>query len=133
VQLHGDEGPVFCAEVARRSGARVIKAASVSGAADLRAMEPFHTDFHLLDAPHATLRGGTGTTWDWGMLAHRRSDVPLILSGGLDASNVGAAIEAARPFAVDAASGTETAPGVKDPERVRAFAAAVQAVERAAA
>ena len=50
VQLHGDEGPAFCAEVARRTGAKVIKAARVRGKADIRALEAFHTDFHLLDA-----------------------------------------------------------------------------------
>ena len=50
VQLHGDEGPAFCSEVARRTGAKVIKAAAVSGKADIRALEAFHTDYHLLDA-----------------------------------------------------------------------------------
>ena len=59
--------------------------------------------------------------------AQRRSKVPLILSGGLDAHNVGAAIRAVRPFAVDTASGTEAEPGRKDPEKLEAFAEAVRA------
>jgi phosphoribosylanthranilate isomerase len=92
-------------------------------------MEPFHTDFHLLDTYVEGRRGGTGQTWDWGLLRERRSTVPLILSGGLTAENVGAAITATRPFAVDVASGTEARPGIKDPQRLRAFAAAVRAAD----
>jgi phosphoribosylanthranilate isomerase len=68
VQLHGDEGPAFCAEVARRTGARTIKAASVRGAGTLQDLERFHTDFHLLDGYAAGLRGGTGERFDWSLL-----------------------------------------------------------------
>ena len=82
VQLHGDEGPAFCAEVARRTGAKVMKAARVRTGADVRALEVFHTDLHLLDASQKGFYGGTGTTWDWGLVAQRRAKVPLILSGG---------------------------------------------------
>jgi phosphoribosylanthranilate isomerase len=127
VQLHGDEGPAYCSEVARRTGAKVIKAARVSGGADIAALEPFHTDFHLLDTYQPGQRGGTGETFDWDLVHKRRSTTPLILSGGLTPENVGAAIAATHPFAVDTASGTEVRPGVKDPEKLRAFAAAVQA------
>jgi len=131
LQLHGDEGPSFCAEATRRNGARVIKAAQVSGPGDVRDLERFHVDFHLLDsrasAPErAALRGGTGETFDWTLLAGRRSKVPLILSGGLSPENVAEAIAAARPYAVDTASGTEAAPGRKDPGRLQAFFDAVQ-------
>lgn len=125
VQLHGEEGPAYCDEVRRRTGAKVIKAARVGGAGDLQALEPFHTDYHLLDTRHDRLRGGTGATWDWSLLARRRSTVPLILSGGLTPDNVAAAIGAARPFAVDTASGTESEPGRKDPRLVEAFTRAV--------
>ncbi|MEY2532170.1 MAG: phosphoribosylanthranilate isomerase, partial [bacterium] len=127
IQLHGDEGPAYCSEVARRTGAKVIKAARVSGGADIAALEPFHTDFHLLDTYQPGQRGGTGETFDWDLVHKRRSTTPLILSGGLTPENVGAAIAATHPFAVDTASGTEVRPGVKDPEKLRAFAAAVQA------
>jgi phosphoribosylanthranilate isomerase len=130
IQLHGDEGPAYCAEVARRTGARVIKAVAVRGGADIAAIEAFRTDFHLLDTHRAGLRGGTGETFDWALVARRRSKVPLILSGGLDAANVVQAIEAVRPFAVDVASGVESAPGVKDPDKLAAFfAAAAHPVE----
>src|SRR5271166_2448304 len=126
LQLHGDEGPSFCAEAARRNGARVIKAAQVSGPGDVRDLERFHVDFHLLDARASAperedLRGGTGETFDWTLLAGRRSKVPLILSGGLSAENVAGAITVARPYAVDTASGTEAAPGRKDEQKLRAF------------
>jgi phosphoribosylanthranilate isomerase len=130
VQLHGDEGPSFCAEVARRTGARVIKAAQVSGAEDVQDLERFHVDFHLLDArakavARQGMRGGTGETFDWELVRARRSKVPLILSGGLTDANVAAAIAITRPYAVDTASGTESSPGHKDPERLRLFFQAV--------
>jgi phosphoribosylanthranilate isomerase len=131
VQLHGDEGPAFCGEVPRRTGARVIKAAQVAGPGDVRDLERYHVDFHLLDArsqdsEKQELRGGTGETFDWRLLAARRSKVPLILSGGLNAENVAAAIAQTRPFAVDSASGTESAPGKKDEAKLKAFFAAVE-------
>jgi phosphoribosylanthranilate isomerase len=130
LQLHGDEGPSFCGEAARRTGARIVKALQVSGMADIQDAARFHTDFHLLDARSTEpgseqLRGGTGETFDWALLAGRRSKVPLILSGGLNSGNVGEAIERVRPFAVDTASGTESAPGIKDPVKLRDFFAAV--------
>jgi len=130
VQLHGDEGPSFCGEVPRRTGARVIKAAQVSGLGDIRDLERYHVDFHLLDARarargREDLRGGTGETFDWTLLADRRASTPLILSGGLNAGNVTEAIERVRPYAVDSASGTERAPGHKDATKLRAFFDAV--------
>lgn len=131
VQLHGDEGPAFCDEVARRTGARVIKAARIANRGDLQALRVFHTDFHLVDAHVEGLRGGTGETLDWSLPAGRpRAGTPLILSGGLTPANVAEAIEAVAPWAVDSASGTESAPGRKDPERVEAFVAAVHSTAR---
>jgi phosphoribosylanthranilate isomerase len=131
VQLHGDEGPSFCGEVPRRTGARVIKAAQVAGPGDVRDLERYHVDFHLLDAraqagDRQQLRGGTGETFDWTLLAERRSKVPLILSGGLTGENVAQAIAQTRPFAIDSASGTESAPGKKDEAKLRALFAAVE-------
>jgi phosphoribosylanthranilate isomerase len=126
IQLHGDEGPAYAKEVARRTGAKVIKAQSVRLASDVVAVQAFRTDFHLLDTHREGLRGGTGETFDWAMLSRRTSQVPLILSGGLTPDNVAAAIAAVHPYAVDTASGTEASPGVKDPDKMRAFAAAVR-------
>jgi phosphoribosylanthranilate isomerase len=133
VQLHGDEGPSFCAEVARRTGARVIKAAPIGGAGALQDLERFHTDFHLLDGHTPGLRGGGGQTFDWELLRARRSKVPAILSGGLHPDNVRAAIELASPYGVDVASGVESSPGVKDEAKLRAFFAAVTPADLPAA
>ncbi len=129
VQLHGDEGPQFCAAVAQRTGCRVIKAVRVGSGADLQALERFHTDLHLLDTAAHGLRGGSGQTWDWALAAQRRSTVPALLSGGLVPENVAEGIAAVRPWGVDVASGTEASPGVKDPEKLEAFIAAVRATE----
>ena len=126
VQLHGDEGPAFCGEVPRRTGARVIKAAQVAGPGDIGIWSA--TTWTSTCSTRARrhlekqeLRGGTGETFDWTLLAARRSKVPLILSGGLNAENVAEAIAQTRPFAVDSASGTERAPGKKDEAKLRAF------------
>jgi phosphoribosylanthranilate isomerase len=124
VQLHGDEGPAFCAEAGRRSGCRVIKAVRVATAADLQDLERFHTDYHLLDAAAPGQRGGSGRTWNWALAARHRSDVPVILSGGLTPETVAEGIATVRPYAVDVASGVEAAPGVKDPDKLAAFFAA---------
>jgi phosphoribosylanthranilate isomerase len=129
VQLHGDEGPAYCREVARRTGAKVMKAARVRNAAQVHDLQRFYTDFHLLDAYSPRTPGGTGETFDWELARLHPSNPPVVLSGGLDADNVGAAIEAARPFAVDVASGTEAAPGRKDPEKLSAFVRAVESAD----
>jgi phosphoribosylanthranilate isomerase len=125
LQLHGEEGPAFCAEAARRTGCRVIKAARVRSGADIQALGAFHTDFHLLDSYVAGIPGGTGETFAWELARRHGEDVPVILSGGLTPGNVAGAIAAVRPFAVDVASGVEAEPGRKDPDKLEAFAAAV--------
>ncbi len=135
IQLHGQEGPAFCAEVARRTGCRVIKAARVRSGADIQALAPFHTDFHLLDSYVAGVPGGTGESFNWELARSavrgrgRGLRVPLILSGGLRPDNVADAVAVVKPYAVDVASGTELVPGRKDPEKMREFAAAVAGPE----
>jgi phosphoribosylanthranilate isomerase len=114
IQLHGEEGPSFCQEAARRTGCKVIKALRVRSGADIRAAEAYRTDFHLLDGHLPGTAGGTGERFDWELLADRDSGVPLILAGGLTPENVAEGVAAGRPFAVDVASGVEAAPGVKD-------------------
>ena len=133
LQLHGDEGPAYCREAARRTGCRVMKAARVKDAASIRNLEPFHTDLHLLDAHVRDGYGGTGITFDWDLVRAHRSGVPIVLSGGLRAENVGEAVAAVSPFGVDTASGTEAAPGRKDPHKLRAFFRAVAAADRESA
>jgi len=134
LQFHGEEGPSFCVEARRRTGAKVIKAMRVTSAADIRAAEVFRTDFHLFDAYWHGVHGGTGQSFDWDLVAKRRSKVPMILAGGLNAENVAGAIDLVRPFAVDVVSGVESEPGRKDPSEVEAFleAAGVQLSSRAA-
>jgi len=127
LQLHGDEGPAYCSEAARRTGCKVMKAVRVRSGADVQALAPFHTDYHLLDSFTAGVPGGTGETFAWEIARGHRGRVPIVLSGGLTPDNVGEAIAAVHPFAVDVATGVERSPGVKDPEKLQAFAAAVRA------
>jgi len=133
VQLHGDEGPSFCGEVARRTGAKIIKAVRVRSRATLQAASAYHTDFLLLDAHVEGVPGGTGQTIDWELVRQANLGAPVILSGGLNPENVAEAIAVTEPFAVDVASGTESAPGIKDPEKLRAFYEAVRGPELARA
>jgi phosphoribosylanthranilate isomerase len=135
LQLHGEEGPAYCAEVARRTGCKVMKAVRVRDASSLRDIERYRVgvDFHMLDAHVSGKFGGTGETFNWDLVARRRSHVSLVLSGGLTPGNVGEAIRATHPFAVDTASGTEAEPGRKDAEKVRAFFRAVEAAAGVAA
>jgi phosphoribosylanthranilate isomerase len=129
VQLHGDEGPAYCAEVARRTGAKVIKAFRVRSGADVQAAMPYRTDFHLFDAHSSGKRGGTGETFDWEIAAAHDSEIPLMLAGGLNPSNVAEAIEIVHPFAVDVTSGVEAEPGRKDPGLLEEFFAAANSAE----
>lgn len=121
VQLNGAEGASFCAEVQRRTGLKVAKAIHVASAADVHGAEAFRTDFHLFDRRGKGLWGGTGESFDWELLRGHRSEVPAILAGGLRPDNVAAAIEIARPYAVDVASGVELEPGRKDHAAMAAF------------
>jgi phosphoribosylanthranilate isomerase len=121
VQLHGDEGPAFCQAVSQRTGVKVIKAMRVAHASDLRELDRYHTDLHLLDTAVKGVRGGSGQTWDWTLATQRRSKIPFLLSGGLTPDNVADGIAAAHPWGVDVASGVESAPGIKDPEKLEAF------------
>jgi phosphoribosylanthranilate isomerase len=125
VQLHGNEGPSYCDEARRRTGLKVIKATRVRDAGSVRHLGAYKTDYHLLDSHVQGLPGGTGQRFDWGLAAEHRSDIPLILSGGLRAENVAEAIATVRPFAVDVASGVESSPGLKDPDKLERFFKAV--------
>jgi phosphoribosylanthranilate isomerase len=127
VQLNGNEGASFCAEVARRTGLKVIKAIHVASAADVHAAEAYRTDFHLFDRRGNGLWGGTGESFDWELLRGHRSELPAILAGGLTPDNVATAIEIAHPYAVDVASGVEIEPGRKDHAAMAAFFEAANA------
>jgi phosphoribosylanthranilate isomerase len=126
VQLNGAEGASFCAEVARRSGVKVIKAIHVASAADVHGAEAYRTDFHLFDRRGKGQWGGTGESFDWELLRGHHSEIPAILAGGLRPDNVAAAIEMVHPHAVDVASGVEHQPGRKDHGAMTAFFEAAQ-------
>jgi phosphoribosylanthranilate isomerase len=131
LQLHGDEGPAYCAEAKRRSGLKVIKAVRAKDAHAIRTLSAFPTDFHMVDAYVPGTYGGTGERVDWELAAAHPGDTPLILSGGLTAENVGEALAVVRPFAVDVSSGVEATPGIKDPYRLQAFFDAVRSASAA--
>lgn len=134
IQLHGSEGPQYCDEIARRTGCRVIKAMRIQDRATVQELRQFRdVDFQLVDTFKSGVPGGTGETFDWSLLARREDDLPLLLSGGLTTANVAEAIATVGPWAVDVASGVEASPGVKDPDRLRAFVAAVRGADRVAA
>jgi phosphoribosylanthranilate isomerase len=129
VQLNGEEGASFCAEVARRAGVKVIKGIRVASAADIRAADAYRgVDFHLFDRRSSGYFGGTGETFDWELLRGHRSEVPAILAGGLKPENVAEAVEIVAPYAVDVASGVEAEPGRKDHAKMAAFYEAANGV-----
>jgi phosphoribosylanthranilate isomerase len=123
LQFHGAEAPAFC----RRFATPYLKAARVRPDLDLlESLRPYdQASGWLLDGYRADLPGGTGETFDWSLIPAGLAR-PVILSGGLTAQNVGAAIRAVRPWAVDVSSGVEAAKGVKDPARIAAFIAGVR-------
>ncbi len=125
VQLHGDEPPELAERLRRR--VLVIKAFRIAGPADLDRVIGYPADAYLLDTAVAGAHGGTGQSWDHGLLAGRDLGAPIILAGGLHPGNVAAAVAVVRPWAVDTASGVESAPGVKDAAQMRAFIAAARA------
>jgi phosphoribosylanthranilate isomerase len=125
IQLHGDEGPAYCAEVRRRTGAKVMKAARVRDAGDVRDLSAFKTNLHMLDAHVPGVPGGTGERFDWELARAHPGQPPLVLSGGLNPDNVAEAIAVAQPYGVDVASGVEASPGIKDHVKMRNFFEAV--------
>lgn len=124
VQLHGDESPSFCQTL---KNLFVIKALRVDHDFDPSDAARFETDAILLDAFSAGIYGGSGNTFDWTVAGRTKPLVKkLFLAGGLNATNVGLAIETARPFALDVCSGVERAPGRKDLMKLAAFMDAIR-------
>jgi phosphoribosylanthranilate isomerase len=131
LQLHGREPPDRVAALKQRFGIPAMKAIHVGEARDLPAAKPYAAvaDRILLDAKPpagAILPGGNGAVFDWTMLRGFDPGLPWILSGGLDAGNVGEAIRISAAPGVDVSSGVETAPGKKSPDLIRAFIAAAR-------
>ena len=132
LQLHGSESPARVAEVKARHGLPVMKAMAISEAADLERIKPFIgiADRFLFDAKPpkgSQLPGGNGVAFDWKVLAALDADVDYMLSGGLNAANIGDALRQANPPGIDISSGVESAPGVKDPALIEQFFRAVRA------
>ncbi|HLJ71419.1 MAG TPA: phosphoribosylanthranilate isomerase [Roseiarcus sp.] len=132
LQLHGRETPARVAAIAERFGAATIKAIGVSSAGDLAAAKPYAgaAAMMLFDAKppkDANLPGGNGLAFDWRLLAGFANELPYLLSGGLTPDNVGEAIALSGAKGVDVSSGVESAPGVKDNDKIAAFVARARA------
>jgi phosphoribosylanthranilate isomerase len=122
VQLHGSEPLAFCRDV----GYRVIKSVAVGPDFEMNRLDPISRDVTvLLDVHDPVRRGGTGRTIDWQIAANVARRRPVILSGGLNPENVGAAIRAVNPYGIDVSSGVEQSPGIKDADRMRRLFAAI--------
>jgi len=132
LQLHGHETPGRVATLKARYGLPVIKALPVSEAADFTRVEPYLgiADRFLFDAKPpkgAVLPGGNGVAFDWRILAGLDARIDYMLSGGLNAGNIGEALRLANPPGLDISSGVESAPGVKEPALIEKFFRAVKA------
>lgn len=121
-QLHGREDEAYIKRLRELTDRPIIKAFSVKETHDIEKANDSTADFVLLDAGD----GGTGTAFDWELLAGMSR--PYFLAGGLDADTVGGAVRRWRPYAVDVSSGIET-DGVKDAEKMQAFVKNVRRVE----
>lgn len=125
LQFHGDERPEFCTQF----GVMSLKAFRVRDAASLAALPEYRTDAWLLDAFSPAALGGTGERFNWELAVDaKKLGRPIFLAGGLTPENVAEAVRRVQPFAVDVSSGVESAPGKKDPAKVRAFIAAAKGV-----
>ena len=127
VQLHGPRFPTLDGAF---PGYPTIRAVAVHEGFRPEELSRLKASAFLLDGFDPTLRGGTGKTFDWSFAREAKQYGPVILAGGLTPENVGLAVREVRPFAVDVASGVESAPGKKDPEKLRAFFAAVEEADR---
>jgi phosphoribosylanthranilate isomerase len=129
IQLHGDESPAFAAPLVEND-IPFLKAIGVRTVADLAQAEAYGACGVLLDAHAPGVYGGTGETFDWTVASQFRQahpSLPVILAGGIVPENARASLQAVRPAALDVASGSESAPGIKDFARVAALIDAVRA------
>jgi phosphoribosylanthranilate isomerase len=135
LQLHGSEAPGRVAEIRARFGLPVMKAVPIAGAAEVEVAAGYCgvVDRLLFDAKPPkdmkdALPGGNALSFDWKLLAGRSWPIPWMLSGGLNAENLARAVETSGAAAVDVSSGVEDRPGVKNPDKIRAFLAAAKAL-----
>lgn len=127
IQLHGHESPDLISGIREMTDRPVMKALSIGTKDDLAQIELYapHCDWLLLDAPGT---GGGGKAFDWTLLENFKSPRPWMLAGGLTPDNVASAIQKLHPTAMDVSSGVESARGIKDPAKIRAFINAVRSV-----
>jgi phosphoribosylanthranilate isomerase len=126
LQLHGTESTDAVAAVKETFGVRVMKALPIAARGDLDRIPKYANvaDRILFDARapmEATRPGGLGAVFDWHLLENLELQIPFMVSGGLHAGNVAEAVRVTRAGGVDVSSGVERAPGIKDPEMIRAF------------
>lgn len=126
VQLHGDETPAEC----EGYPFPVVRALRVGDGFDPASLSDYPVDTFLLDTAKKGWYGGTGETFDWRVARAATAHGRIILSGGMDPSNVADAVRTVNPYAVDCGSGVEAAPGRKDRARIRAFLVALRSVNR---
>ncbi|WP_375413361.1 phosphoribosylanthranilate isomerase [uncultured Bradyrhizobium sp.] len=134
LQLHGRESVARVRDIKQKSGLKVMKVLAVETSADLAALPGYAAvaDHILFDArapKEATRPGGLGAVFDWHVLENLDLGVPFMVSGGLHAANVAEAVRVARAGGVDVSSGVESAPGIKDPDMIRAFIRAARLVD----
>lgn len=122
IQLHGNESPDLVSKLKARTNLFVVKALRVGPDFLPETAAEFETDAILLDAYSPSVYGGTGEMFDWEVAKTVKYRTKrLFLAGGLKPGNVADAVSLLRPFAVDVASGVESSPGIKDPERIESF------------
>jgi phosphoribosylanthranilate isomerase len=131
MQLHGSETPARVKEISERFARRTMKAIGVATREDLAAAKAYEdvANILLIDAKppkDAVLPGGNGRPFDWSLTQDFHAPVPWLLSGGLEPDNVAAAVALSGARGVDVSSGVESAPGIKDPAKIRAFVAAAR-------
>jgi phosphoribosylanthranilate isomerase len=134
LQLHGRETPARLREIRQKFALPVMKALPVATSADLAILPDYRdvADRILFDArapKEATRPGGLGAVFDWHLLENLELQIPFMVSGGLHAGNVAEAVRVTRAGGVDVSSGVERAPGIKDPEMIRAFIRTARATE----
>ena len=134
LQLHGKESVARLRDIKQRFGRPVMKAVPVATAADLAVLPGYAevADRILFDArapKDATRPGGLGAAFDWHLLENLELKLPYMVSGGLDAHNVAEALRVTGAGGVDVSSGVESAPGIKDPELIKAFIRAARATQ----
>jgi phosphoribosylanthranilate isomerase len=134
LQLHGSESPERVAALKVRHGLPVMKVFSVRTTADLDGIKAYRgvADHFMLDAKPpkgSELPGGNGVAFDWRILAGLDPDLDYMLSGGLNAGNIGEALRLANPPGIDVSSGVESAPGVKDTALIAEFFRAIRTAQ----